>query len=159
MQHKFVMNKALEQKLIEPMEEWHTKQQYPKAVLWKELWARRSKIAAKWARTRAWAGYSCLWEEEEVCGCKNKWRRATMGPRGRGRAKGVGRALHPHGQVDAPCCVLNAKYSQIFQKKSYLNFRAFGELLFSGYFLLHRWLRKQIEKKYYFPLFNINNRK
>ena len=25
-----------------------------------------------------------------------------MGPRGRGRAQGVGRALHPRGQVDAP---------------------------------------------------------
>ena len=60
-----------------------------------------------------------------------------MGPRGRGRAQGVGRALHPRGQVDdPPCCVLSAKYSQIFQKKSYLNFRAFGELLFLGYFYI-----------------------
>ena len=32
------------------------------------------------------------------------------------------------------CCVLSARYSQIFQKKSYFNFGAFGELLFSGYF-------------------------
>jgi len=37
-----------------------------------------------------------------------------------------------------PCCVLGAKYSQIFEKKSYLNFRAFGELLFSGYFCIAR---------------------
>ena len=63
------MNKALEQKLIGPMEESHTKEQSPQAILWEVLWARRSKIAAKWARTRAWAGYWCLWEEEEVCGC------------------------------------------------------------------------------------------
>ena len=32
-QQKFAMNKALEQKLIGPMEESHTKQQSPKAVL------------------------------------------------------------------------------------------------------------------------------
>ena len=55
-----------------------------------------------------------------------------MGPRGRGRT------LDPHGQVLAPPDVFSVpdilKYSR---KKSYLNFRAFGELLFSGYFLLH----------------------
>ena len=78
------MDKALEQKLIGPMEESHTKEQSPQAVLWEVLWARRSKIAAKWARTRAWAGWWFFWEEEEVCGCRNKWRGATVGPRGRG---------------------------------------------------------------------------
>ena len=31
-----------------------------------------------------------FWEEEGVCGGWNKWRGATMGPRGRGRAQGVG---------------------------------------------------------------------
>ena len=40
------MNKALEQKLIGPLEESHTKEQSPKAVLWEVLWARRSKIIA-----------------------------------------------------------------------------------------------------------------
>ena len=85
------MSKALEQKLIGPMEESHTKEQSPQAVLWEVLWVRRSKMAAKWARTRAWAGYSCLWEEEEVYGWKDKWRRATVGPRGRGACpRGVG---------------------------------------------------------------------
>ena len=38
----------------------------------------------------------------------------------------------------SPCCVLGARYSQIFQKKSYFNFEAFGELLFSGYFFIAR---------------------
>ena len=57
MQHKFAKDKALEQKLIGPMEESHTKEQSPQAVLWEVLWARRSKIVAKWARTRAWAGW------------------------------------------------------------------------------------------------------
>ena len=36
----------------------------------------------------------------------------------------------------SPCCVLSARYSQIFQKKSYFNFGAFGELLFSRYFYI-----------------------
>ena len=68
MQHKFAMNKALEQKLIGLMEESHTKQQSPKAVLWMDLWARRSKIAAKWARTRAWAGWGFFRRKMECVG-------------------------------------------------------------------------------------------
>ena len=68
MQQKFAMNKALEQKLIGPMEESHTKQQSLKAVLWMELWARRSKITAKWARTRAWAGWGFFWKKMECVG-------------------------------------------------------------------------------------------
>ena len=112
MHQKFAMNKALEQKLIGPMEESHTKQQSPKAVLWMGLWARRSKIAAKWARTRAWAGWGFFWVEDEVCGCWHKWRGATRGPRDRGE---VGRALHSRGLVLAPLAVIsvpkNLKYS------------------------------------------------
>mgnify|MGYP005821824519 CR=1 FL=1 len=53
MQHKFAMNKALEQKLIEPMEESHTKEQSPQAVLREVLWARRSEITATGAGTHA----------------------------------------------------------------------------------------------------------
>ena len=49
-----------------------------------------------------------------------------------------GRALDPRGQVLAPRVVFSVldilKYSR---KKSYFNFRAFGELLFSGHFLLN----------------------
>ena len=63
---------------------------------------------------------------------------ATMGPRGRGAPCKGGRALDPRGQVLAPPAVFSVpdtlKYSR---KKSYLNFGAFGELLFLGYFLLH----------------------
>ena len=43
-----------------------------------------------------------FWEEEEVCGCRNKWRGATMDPRGRGAPCRGGRALDPRGQVLAP---------------------------------------------------------
>ena len=59
-----------------------------------------------------------------------------------GAPRGVGRALHPRGQVVDPPAVLSVpnilKYSR---KKSYLNFRAFGELLFSGYFYIARIIR------------------
>ena len=144
MQQYFAMNKVLEQKLFGPMELSHTKQQSPKAVLWMELWARRSKIAAKWARTRAWAGWWFFWEEEEVCGCRNKWRGATMGPRGRGARPGPSCP-----GACSPCCVLSARYSQIFQKKSYYNFKAFRELLFLGYFYIARIIQKT-DRKYYF---------
>ena len=57
------------------------------------------------------------------------------GPPGAHEAGG-GRALDPRGQVLAPPDVFKVpnilKYSR---KKSYFIFRAFGELLFSGYFL------------------------
>ena len=74
------MNKALEQKLIEPLKESHTKEQSPKAVLWVELWARRSKMAAKWARTRVWAMVGFFLEEDEAGGCWNKWGGPTWDP-------------------------------------------------------------------------------
>ena len=90
-------------------------------------------------------------KEDEVCGCKNKWRGATRGPRGRGRAQGVGRALDPRGQVVSPSGVFSVlnilKYSR--KKKSYFNFRAFGELLFSGYFFIAQIIQKT-DRKYYF---------
>ena len=57
-----------------------------------------------------------FWEEEGVCGGWKKWRGATMGPRGRGRAQGGGRALDPRGQVLAPPDVFSVpdilKYSR-----------------------------------------------
>ena len=50
-----------------------------------------------------------------------------------GAPRGCGRALDPRGQVLAPPAVFSVpdilKYSR---KKSYFNFRAFGELLFLG---------------------------
>ena len=135
MQHKFAMNKALEQKLIGPMEESHTKEQSPQAVLWEVLWARRSKMAARWARTRAWAGYSCLWEEDEVCVCRNKWRRATVGPRGRGAPRG-GRA-RPRPSWPGGCPLLRSQ-CQIFSnipEKNIFKFQGIWRTFIFGVFL------------------------
>ena len=62
------------------------------------------------------------------------------GPRGaheaEGRAQGVGRALDPRGQVLAPPAVFSVPDILKYSRKNHINFRAFGELLFSGYFLL-----------------------
>ena len=53
-----------------------------------------------------------------------------------------GRTLDPRGQVLASPAMFSVpdilKYSR---KKSYLNFRAFGELLFLGYFHIVRIIR------------------
>ena len=52
-----------------------------------------------------------------------------------------GRALHPRGKVVGPLvCSLFHKSSNILEK-SYLIFRAFGELLFSRYFYIARIIR------------------
>ena len=117
MQQKFAMNKALEQKLIGPMEESHTKQQ----VLRMELWAKRSKIAAKQARTRAWAGWGFFWVEDEVCGCCHKWRGPTRGPRDRG-APYRGGALHSRGLVLAPPAVISVPKILKYSKKNHTKF-------------------------------------
>ena len=61
------------------------------------------------------------------------------------------RALDPHGQVLAPPDVFSVpdilKYSR---KKSYFNFRAFGELLFLGYFFIARITQKTDKKNYFY---------
>ena len=67
-----------------------------------------------------------------------------------GARPGGGRALDPRGQVLAPPDVFSVpdilKYSR---KKSYLNFRAFGELLFVGYFFIARIIQTT-DRKFYF---------
>ena len=149
----FPKNKALEQKLIGPMEESHTKEQSPQAVFWEVLWARRSKMAAKRAWTRVWDGYSCLGEEEGVYGWKDKWRRATMGPRGRGRA------LHPCGQVEA---LLLCSQCQIFSnipEKIIFKFQGIWRTFIFEVFLYCTDNQITGRKIFIFILFNINNRK
>ena len=76
--------------------------------------------------------------EEGVCGCRNKWRGATMGPRGRGRAQGVGRALHPRGQVLAPPAVFSVPDILKNSRKNHIPFSGHLEnFYFWGIFILH----------------------
>ena len=97
------MNKALEQKLIGPMEESHTKEQSPKQFCERCF----EQGDRKWQQNELEHGFEQWWdfflEEEGVCGGWNKWRGATVGPRGRGRT------LHPRGQVAAPPMVIFAQ--------------------------------------------------
>ena len=140
---QFAMNKSLEQKLIGPMEESHTKQQFPKAVLWMELWAKRSKIAAKRARTHAWAGWGFFWVEDEVCGCWHKWRGATRGTRDRGRAlRRGGGALLSRGLVLAPPAVFSVPKILKYSRKSILNLQGIWSTFIFGLFFNARIIQK-----------------
>ena len=79
-----------------------------------------------------------FWEEEEVCGCRNKWRGATVGPRGRGRAKGGGRALDPRGQVLAPPAVFSVPDILKYSRKNHIKLAGHLEnFYFRGIFILH----------------------
>ena len=118
------MNKALEQKLIGPMEESHTKEQSPKKFC--------ERCFEQGDRKSQQNELELVLElDSDFLGRKKKSMGAGIsggghhGPMRQGRAPGG----HPRPSwpgVCSPCCVLNARYSQIFQKKSYLIFRAFG---------------------------------
>ena len=142
------------------MEESHTKEQSPQAVLWEVLWARRSKMAAKRAGTCAWVGFSCLWEEEEEDGCRNRWRRATVGPRGRGaRPRGVGAPSTLVARWLAPLvCSLFHKSSNILEKIIF-NFQGIWRTFIFEVFLYCTDNQITDRKIFIFILFNINNKK
>ena len=146
------MNKALKQKLIGPMEESHTKQQSPRAVLWMELWAKRSEIAAKRARTRAWAGCGFFWVEDEVCGCWHKWRGATRGPRDSG-APYRGRAPLSRGLVLAPPAVFSVPDILKNSRKNHIPFSGHLEnFYFSAYFYIAR-INQKTDREILFLLY------
>ena len=50
-----------------------------------------------------------------MCGCRNKWRGATVGPRGRGRA------LDPRGQVLAPPAVFLVPDILKYSRKNHIS--------------------------------------
>ena len=88
-----------------------------------------------------------------MCGGWNKWRGPTWGPRGRGRA------LHPRGHVAAPPAVFSVpdilKYSR---KKIIFKFQGIRRTFIFGVFFI-AWIIQKTDRKCYFSLFNINNRK
>ena len=94
-----------------------------------------------------------FWEEEGVCGCRNKWRGATMGPRGRGRA------LDPHGQVLAPPAVFSVPDILKYSRKIIFNFQGIWRTFIFGVFLYCTDNQITDRKIFIFILFNINNRK
>ena len=73
-----------------------------------------------------------------MCGCRNKWRGATVGPRGRGRAQGGGRALDPRGQVPAPPAVFSVPDILKYSKKNHIKLAGhLDNFYFQGIFILH----------------------
>ena len=67
-----------------------------------------------------------------MCGCRNKWRGATMGPQGRGRA------LDPRGQVLAPPAVFSVPDILKYSRKNHIPFSGHLEnFYFRGIFILH----------------------
>ena len=149
MQQKFAMNKALEQKLIGPLEESHTEEQSPKIVLWMELWARRSKMVARWARTRVWATGWFFLEEDKVNGCWNKWRGPTWDPQGRGAPSTL--VVH--------CCSPLVPEILKYSKKIILNFQGIWRTFIFGVFLYCTDKSENRQENTIFTLFQLNNRK
>ena len=76
-----------------------------------------------------------------------------------GARPGGGRAMDPRGQVLAPLMCSQCQIFSNILEKSYFIFRAFGELLFSGYFYMARINQKTDRKNTIFTLFQLNNRK
>ena len=67
-----------------------------------------------------------------MCGCRNKWRGATVGPRGRGRA------LDLRGQVLAPPVVFSVPDVLKYSRKNYIKLAGHLEnFYFRGVFILH----------------------
>ena len=88
MQQKHAINKALEQKLIGPLEELHTKEQSPKQFPeWSFEQGDRKSQKNELELVLELDG-DFFSKEDGVCGCWHKWREATWGPRDRGARLG-----------------------------------------------------------------------
>ena len=73
-----------------------------------------------------------------MCGCRNKWRGAIVGPRGRGHALGGRARLHPRGQVLAPPAVFSMPNILKYSRKNHIPFSGHLEnFYFRGIFILH----------------------
>ena len=80
-----------------------------------------------------------------MCGGWNKWRGATMGPRGRGRA------LDPRGQVLSPPVVFSVPDIHKYSRKIIFQFRGTWRAFIFGVFFIARIIQKR-DRKYYFYL-------
>ena len=61
-----------------------------------------------------------------MCGCWNKWRESTWGPRGRGRA------LHPRGHVADPPAVFSVPKILKYSRKNHISFLGHLENFYFG---------------------------
>ena len=135
------------------MEESHTKEQSPQAVLWEVLWARRSKIAAKWARTRAWAGWWFFGRKKKCVGS------GISGGEPPWAHKARGRTLDPRGQVPAPPAVFLVPDILKYSRKNHISIsRLLENFYFRGIFYCTDKSENRQENTI-FTLFQLNNRK
>ena len=105
------MNKALEQKLIGPMEESHTKEQSPKQFC--ERYFEQGDRKSQQNELEL-----VLELDIGVCGRKKKCVGAGISGGGPPWAHEAGARPGPSWLgASSPCCALSARYSQIFQKK------------------------------------------
>ena len=73
-------------------------------------------------------------EEDEVSGCRNKWRGSTR----QGARPGGGRALHPRGQMVGPPGVFSVPDILKYSTKNHISISGHLEnFYFWGIFLLH----------------------
>ena len=72
-----------------------------------------------------------------------------MGPRGRGRAQGVGRALHSRGQVVDPPAVFSVPNILKYSRKNHIKFSGHLENFYFGVFCIV-WIIQITDKKHYF---------
>ena len=84
-----------------------------------------------------------------MCGSWNKWRGATMGPRGRGRAQGGGRALDPRGQVVAPLLCSQFQIFSNIPEKIILNWQGIWRTFIFRVFL-YCMDNQKTDRNYYF---------
>ena len=83
-----------------------------------------------------------------MCGCKNKWRGPTWGPRGRGRA------LHPRGHTVGPPGVFSVPIILKYSGKNHISFSGHLENFYFGYFYIARINQKTHRKILFLLYFN-----
>ena len=86
-----------------------------------------------------------------MCGSWNKWRGATVGPRGRRHAHGVGRALDPRGQVLAPLLRSQCQIFSNIPEKIIFNFQGIWRTFIFGVFFI-AWIIQKTDRKILFLL-------
>ena len=82
-----------------------------------------------------------------------------MGPRGKGRAQGVGRALHPRGQVVDPPAMLLVPNILKYSRKIIFKFQGIWRTFIFEVVLYCTDNQIADRKIFIFILFDINNRK
>ena len=81
------------------------------------------------------------------------------GPMRQGAPRGVGRALHPRGQVDAPLLCSQCQIFSNILEKIIFKFQGIWRTFIFGVFLYCMNNSDNRQKNIVFILFNINNRK